>query len=66
MSETEPTPTPVQNCGNCIYRFQTTVEQYNMNPQLECRRYAPRPATEGIQHWPIIRIEDWCGEYKIG
>lgn len=30
----------------------------------ECRRHAPRPQLDcEIAVWPIVKADDWCGEY---
>ena len=57
-------------CYSCRYGRKT-----NYFDQYECRRNAPKEvkwdetqiARDGRKHvpvWPLMRGEDWCGEYE--
>jgi hypothetical protein len=56
--------TPVdENCGNC--RFLRQGPSY-----FRCCRYPPvanpMHAAESATGFPIVRPDDWCGEFKPG
>lgn len=59
-----------ESCDNCIYSFETPTGQ-DLRRQLLCRRYPPTavgfPVANGILNstqWPVIQVNQWCGEYK--
>lgn len=50
-------------CMNCRYSLEVNVLL------RECRRYAPRTihgvgTVESTQMFPIVRLDDWCGEFQ--
>lgn len=52
---------PQPSCDQCMYFLQELDERYG-----ECRRYAPRTVLTIDQTetwWPVVKDEDWCGEY---
>jgi hypothetical protein len=46
-------------CGDCV--FYEIAEDVG-----RCRCHAPRITSANDEHgkWPIVDIEDWCGEYR--
>jgi hypothetical protein len=63
----------VEKCINCQFYDRRHAKPLDGKAPLwgQCRRHAPHlnPVTakayviEGI--WPLVRDDDWCGEYKI-
>ena len=63
----------VENCENCEFydRRRGRPADGKAPMQGQCRRHSPHlnPATarayvvEGV--WPLVRDDDWCGEWKI-
>jgi len=63
----------VEKCINCRFYDRRHARPLDGKAQLwgQCRRHAPHlnPVTakayvvEGI--WPLVRDDDWCGEWKI-
>ena len=63
----------VEKCINCRFYDRRHAKPLDGKAPLwgQCRRHAPRlnPVTakayvvEGI--WPLVRDDDWCGEWKI-
>ncbi len=33
-------------------------------PSNYCRRHAPRLHTHEIGAWPVVKDDDWCGEWR--
>jgi hypothetical protein len=50
------------SCGTC--RYALSMDQF----MAECHRNAPchRQQNISIPCWPIVRLDDWCGEYHAG
>lgn len=45
-------------CEHCVY-----FEQQDENTGF-CRRHAPTPSpTDDPDYWPLVLVNDWCGEY---
>jgi hypothetical protein len=72
MPTEDPLPQPVdkpkrkQRCANCKYLEQGAV--YLDDDTIgACRRHAPQPVImgndESIANWPLVFLEDWCGEF---
>ena len=63
----------VEKCVNCEYYDRRRARPTDGKAPMwgQCRRHSPRlnPATakayvvEGA--WPLVRDDDWCGEWKI-
>lgn len=63
----------VEKCINCQYYDRRHAKPLDGKAPLwgQCRRHAPHlnPVTakayviEGV--WPLVRDDDWCGEYEI-
>ncbi|HEY2968671.1 MAG TPA: hypothetical protein VGK75_09925 [Casimicrobiaceae bacterium] len=63
----------VEKCINCEYYDRRRARPTDGKAPMwgQCRRHSPHlnPATakayvvEGV--WPLVRDDDWCGEYKI-
>jgi hypothetical protein len=63
----------VEKCINCQYYDRRHARPLDGKAPLwgQCRRHAPHlnPVTakayviEGV--WPLVRDDDWCGEYEI-
>lgn len=63
----------VEKCVNCEFydRRRARPTDGKAPMQGQCRRHSPHlnPATakayvvEGV--WPLVRDDDWCGEWKI-
>ena len=63
----------VEKCVNCQYYDRRRARPTDGKAPMwgQCRRHAPllNPATakaymvEGV--WPLVRDDDWCGEYEI-
>jgi hypothetical protein len=63
----------VEKCINCQYYDRRHAKPLDGKAPLwgQCRRHAPHlnPITakayviEGV--WPLVRDDDWCGEYEI-
>ena len=63
----------VEKCINCQYYDRRHAKPLDGKAPLwgQCRRHAPQlnPVTakayviEGV--WPLVRDDDWCGEYEI-
>lgn len=54
----------IGNCCDC--RYSTIDPDSPPDVVGECRRYAPKYATElgaSTRVWPIVEYEDWCGEF---
>lgn len=55
-------PPTNEHCSDCKFACK------NERGDLECRVRAPMAMVNQVNHvltkWPIIRPEDWCGEYK--
>ncbi len=54
----------IGNCPSCTF---STLNP-NAPPSVvgECRRYAPKFATEfgqATRIWPVVQYDDWCGEF---
>jgi len=50
-----------ETCGKCRF-WSTDTEATGC-----CRRYAPRPLTNGTPTetlWPVTDHDDWCGEHR--
>jgi chlorite dismutase len=54
-----------ESCENCLF------STYSGIGYLACRRYPPQPVTAKeylpdryIIVWPLVKREDWCGEFK--
>ncbi|MFC1745019.1 hypothetical protein ACFL35_13585 [Candidatus Riflebacteria bacterium] len=47
-------------CENCIF-----FEEREGGKGI-CRRYPPCPKPEGgiTAFWPVIELDDWCGEFE--
>lgn len=61
-------------CKNCRFFTFDFVEQYvttgENNKRFQCRRFAPRMFSGSGEGWsnqlfPVIREEDWCGEFEF-
>lgn len=53
-------------CRHC--RF-FAPEQQRVGEEIKygrCRRHAPLPSTDMSRHgyWPLVRVSDWCGEFR--
>ena len=51
-------------CSECKFYDEKTSRKDAENSSLvhakgQCRRYAPQIGT-----WPMVRSDDWCGEYE--
>jgi hypothetical protein len=45
-------------CGTCRY-FEADTSVVG-----SCRRYAPHATdTRSRKPWPLVRVQDWCGEH---
>jgi hypothetical protein len=56
MGRRGPTGDFSMQCNTCRF-FQTDKTQ--------CRRYAPQPTADAKNaHWPVVAVNDWCGEYQ--
>jgi hypothetical protein len=63
----------VEKCVNCEYYDRRRARPTDGKAPMwgQCRRHSPRlnPATakayvvEGV--WPLVRDDDWCGEWKV-
>jgi hypothetical protein len=63
----------VEKCVNCQYYDRRNAKPTDGKAPLwgQCRKHAPRlnPVTakayvvEGV--WPLVRDDDWCGEWKV-
>ena len=63
----------VEKCVNCQYYDRRNAKPTDGKAPLwgQCRRHAPQlnPVTakayvvEGV--WPLVRDDDWCGEWKV-
>ena len=63
----------VEKCVNCQYYDRRNAKPTDGKAPLwgQCRRHAPHlnPVTakayvvEGV--WPLVRDDDWCGEWKV-
>jgi len=63
----------VEKCVNCEYYDRRRARPTDGKAPMwgQCRRHSPHlnPATakayvvEGV--WPLVRDDDWCGEYKV-
>jgi len=63
----------VEKCINCQFYDRRNAKPLDGKAPLwgQCRRHSPRlnPITaktyvvEGV--WPLVRDDDWCGEWKI-
>jgi hypothetical protein len=63
----------VEKCVNCEYYDRRRARPTDGKAPMwgQCRRHSPRlnPATakayvvEGA--WPLVRDDDWCGEWKV-
>ena len=63
----------MEKCVNCEYYDRRRARRTDGKAPMwgQCRRHSPRlnPATakayvvEGV--WPLVRDDDWCGEWKI-
>ena len=52
-----------ETCETCRYsRGADVVED---DPYLECRRHAPSGHGR-VAAWPLVRLDDWCGEHRQG
>ena len=68
-----PAVSSVEKCINCQYYDRRHAKPLDGKAPLwgQCRRHAPHlnPVTakayviEGV--WPLVRDDDWCGEYEI-
>lgn len=56
-------PPKGQTCSTCLY-FLPQVPPLFWEHAGECRRHAPRPLGPPVQCWPLVRPEDWCGEWQ--
>lgn len=54
----EPTPPPKPACETCLF-FQLCDGRYGV-----CRRFPPSNVIGNSHEFPIIRQDDWCGEYQ--
>lgn len=43
-------------CGDCVF------SRPRGHGEVECRRYPPS-VTEGAAEFPLIGVDDWCGEF---
>jgi hypothetical protein len=63
----------VEKCINCEYYDRRNAKPLDGKAPLwgQCRRHSPqlnpitakRYVVEGV--WPLVRDDDWCGEWKI-
>ncbi|HEX9277642.1 MAG TPA: hypothetical protein VGA51_14755 [Casimicrobiaceae bacterium] len=63
----------MEKCVNCEYYDRRRARPTDGKAPMwgQCRRHSPHlnPATakayvvEGV--WPLVRDDDWCGEYKV-
>lgn len=55
-------------CYGCLFFRPTKDKEDPKAAEGECRRLAPRPATELLAHararWPIVGARDWCGQWR--
>lgn len=46
----------VGTCATCLFYNDHDATDYNG----QCRRMPPT----GMRQWPLVKNDDWCGEYK--
>ena len=62
-----------QICKNCMYFTFDFIKQYQTNEEdkrFQCRRNAPQILCGSGTGWsgqlfPIVRENDWCGQYEV-
>ena len=63
-----------ERCENC--RFSDNKDLINDSGEKDkeysdvthCHRYPPNATAkdvEGCAEWPLVRLDDWCGEFKL-
>lgn len=45
----------IRACANCVYAGGVKRADYR-----QCRRNPPG----GVDAWPFVRADDWCGEFR--
>lgn len=50
-------PAETRICVNCLFRAARTLGGFS------CHRYPPTPLAGAGQVRPLVRDEDWCGEF---
>lgn len=53
----------VECCGNCkygTYRLQFS----ETHTRCQCRKRAPRYSQSFMQKFPIMRLDDYCGDWE--
>lgn len=48
-----------RRCDRCSY-FQV-ITAYTIG---ECRQFSPETGGEFEQKWPIVYVDDWCGQFS--
>jgi hypothetical protein len=47
-------------CKNCKYFKPYSAE----DDRGECRKHAPIISVHGLSRWPLVREEEWCGDFE--
>ena len=50
--------------GRCQFcRYSDRVRNSVSEEYIECHRHAPTPCVGGGFMWPLVRVDDWCGDH---